>query len=264
MHLPKGDTYMANFAVSCSEEIIERGNNLIAKMAEGTDEKKGETLNRIFALVEKSMDDIIMQENGVDTRALDAALNEIRTMFTSVSNSRERLLAEKDQQIEQLRLEKAAIKSAYDNQLQTVTIEKDTAVQAAEKAIKDADTAQKQADTASSLVAEKEKINSMLTTKLAEADGKLAGYNDLKAAEEKAHEQIAELQRKISQMEKDHAVEISTLTKDAAIDLERAVAEKERKMQLKIQAAELEAAKMSGKIEILEARIRELTSTDPI
>lgn len=65
-------------------------------------------------------------------------------------------------------------------------------------------------------------------------------------------------------MEKDHAVEISTLTKDAAIDLERAVAEKERKMQLKIQAAELEAAKMSGKIEILEARIRELTSTDPI
>lgn len=185
-------------------------------------------------------------------------------MFTSVSNSRERLLAEKDQQIEQLRLEKAAIKSAYDNQLQTVTIEKDTAVQAAEKAIKDADTAQKQADTASSLVAEKEKINSMLTTKLAEADGKLAGYNDLKAAEEKAHEQIAELQRKISQMEKDHAVEISTLTKDAAIDLERAVAEKERKMQLKIQAAELEAAKMSGKIEILEARIRELTSTDPI
>ena len=34
---------MANFAINCSDEIIERGNKLIAKMSEGTDEKKGET-----------------------------------------------------------------------------------------------------------------------------------------------------------------------------------------------------------------------------
>ena len=47
---------MANFAVNCSDEIIERGNKLIAKLAEGTDEKKGETLNRIFDLVEKTTD----------------------------------------------------------------------------------------------------------------------------------------------------------------------------------------------------------------
>lgn len=31
---------MANFAINCSDEIIERGNKLIAKMSEGTDEKK--------------------------------------------------------------------------------------------------------------------------------------------------------------------------------------------------------------------------------
>lgn len=255
---------MANFAVSCSEEIIERGNNLIAKMAEGTDEKKGETLNRIFALVEKSMDDIIMRENGVDTRALDATLNEIRTMFASVSNSRERLLAEKDQQIEQLRIEKVNIKNAYDSQLQTLTAEKNAATQASEKAIKDAENAQKQADTVSSLIIEKEKINSMLTAKLAEADSQLTGYNDLKDSEQKALEQVAELQRKIIQMEKDHSAEISNLTKDASIALERAIAEKEREMQSKVQSAELESAKMSGKIEMLEARIHELTSSDTI
>lgn len=86
---------MANFAINCSDEIIERGNKLIAKMSEGTDEKKGETLNRMFALVEKSMDDIVMQSNGVDTKGLDAALSDIRKMFESVSSSRERLLGEK-------------------------------------------------------------------------------------------------------------------------------------------------------------------------
>ena len=64
---------MANFAVNCPDEVISRGNALIARMAEGTDEKKAETLNRIFAIVEKSMDDVIMQENGIDTKGLNAA-----------------------------------------------------------------------------------------------------------------------------------------------------------------------------------------------
>ena len=255
----KGEGLMANFAVSCSDEIIERGNRLLAKMAEGTDEKKGETLNRLFEFVEKGIGDATMQANGVDTRALDAALNDIRTMFESVSSSRERLLAEKDQQIEQLKADKAAMKTACDNQIQTAVAEKEAAAQAAEKAVKDADTAQKQADTASSLAAEKEKINIMLTAKLAEAESKLSGYDDLKASELAAREQIAEFQRKITQMEKDHFAEISGMKKDADIAKERAVTEKEWEMQDKIQTAELEAAKMSGKIEILEARIQELT-----
>lgn len=250
---------MANFAVSCSDEIIERGNRLLAKMAEGTDEKKGETLNRLFEFVEKGIGDATMQANGVDTRALDAALNDIHRMFESVSSSRERLLAEKDQQIEQLKADKAAMKTACDNQIQTAVAEKEVAAQAAEKAVKDADTAQKQADTATSLAVEKEKINTMLTAKLAEAESKLSGYDDLKASEQAAREQIADLQRKITQMEKDHSADISGLKKDADIAKERAVSEKEREMQSKIQASELEAAKMSGKIEILEARIQELT-----
>lgn len=44
--------------------------------------------------------------------------------------------------------------------------------------------------------------------------------------------------------------------------MERAVAEKEREMQGKIQSAELETVRMSGKIEVLEARIRELMDKD--
>lgn len=249
---------MANFAINCSDEIIERGNKLIAKMSEGTDEKKGETLNRMFALVEKSMDDIVMQSNGVDTKGLDAALNDIRKMFESVSSSRERLLGEKDQQITQLQAEKSALKVTYEGQLEASNAAKEAALHAAEKAIKDLETVQKQADTAASLAAEKEKINTMLTTRLAESDEKLVGYDDLKSSEKEAKENIADLQRKIDQLQKDHAAEMKDLKKDSDIALERAVAEKEREMQDKLQAAELETAKLSGKIEMLEARVKEL------
>ena len=310
---------MANFAVNCPDEVISRGNALIAKMAEGTDEKKAETLNRIFAIVEKSMDDVIMQENGIDTKGLDAALNDIRRMFQTASSNRERLLDEKEQQIIKLKMEKASLKSTFQNQLQAAMEEKEDAMQSAKKAEEDALMAKKQADTAESLAAEKEKFNTILMTRWKEAKEKLAGYNDLKASEQ-AKEKIADLQRELEQTKKDHVSELSTqqkdaaiaLThavaekeqemqekynkleaynkeqkerlldlqreidrlkrdhaseiaaqqKDAAIALERAVTEKEREMQSKIQSAELETARMSGKIELLEARIRELAGKD--
>lgn len=309
---------MANFAVNCSDEVISRGNALIARMAEGTDEKKADTLNRIFAMVEKSLGDVTMQANGVDTKGLDSALSDIRKMFETVSSSRERLLHEKDQQIAKLQSEKATLKNTFSEQIQAATAERDSAMQSAEKAQKDAAIAQKQADTATSLANEKEKINSMLTTKLAEAEEKLSGYDDLKASEQASKEKVMELQRELDQAKKDHASELSSQQKDAAIALERAVTkkeqemqtkyddlkaadqeskekildlqrkldqaekdhssalsaqqkdaaialeravtEKEREMQDKIQTAELETARMSGKIELLEARIKELTA----
>ena len=312
--------HIANFAVNCPDEVISRGNALIAKMAEGTDEKKAETLNRIFAIVEKSMDDVIMQENGIDTKGLDAALNDIRRMFQTASSNRERLLDEKEQQIIKLKMEKASLKSTFQNQLQAAMEEKEDAMQSAKKAEEDALMAKKQADTAESLAAEKEKFNTILMTRWKEAKEKLAGYNDLKASEQAAKEKIADLQRELEQTKKDHVSELSTqqkdaaiaLThavaekeqemqekynkleaynkeqkerlldlqreidrlkrdhaseiaaqqKDAAIALERAVTEKEREMQSKIQSAELETARMSGKIELLEARIRELAGKD--
>ena len=98
----------------------------------------------------------------------------------------------------------------------------------------------------------------MLTTRLAESDEKLVGYDDLKSSEKEAKETIADLQRKIDQLQKDHAADMKDLKKDSDIALERAVAEKEREMQDKLQASERETAKLSGKIEMLEARVKEL------
>ena len=241
-------------------------------------------------------------------------------MFQTASSNRERLLDEKEQQIIKLKMEKASLKSTFQNQLQAAMEEKEDAMQSAKKAEEDALMAKKQADTAESLAAEKEKFNTILMTRWKEAKEKLAGYNDLKASEQAAKEKIADLQRELEQTKKDHVSELSTqqkdaaiaLThavaekeqemqekynkleaynkeqkerlldlqreidrlkrdhaseiaaqqKDAAIALERAVTEKEREMQSKIQSAELETARMSGKIELLEARIRELAGKD--
>ena len=87
-------------------------------------------------------------------------------------------------------------------------------------------------------------------------------YNKLEAYNKEQKERLLDLQREIDRLKRDHASEIAAQQKDAAIALERAVTEKEREMQSKIQSAELETARMSGKIELLEARIRELAGKD--
>ena len=249
---------MANFAVNCPDEVISRGNALIARMAEGTDEKKAETLNRIFAIVEKSMDDVIMQENGIDTKGLNAALNDIRRMFQTASSNRERLLDEKEQQIIKLKMEKASLKSTFQNQLQAAMEEKEVAMQSAKKAEEDALMAKKQADTAESLAAEKEKFNTILMTRWKEAKEKLAGYNDLKTSEQAAKEKIADLQRELEQIKKDHASELSTQQKDAAIALNHAVAEKEREMQEKYNELEAYNKEQNEKLLDMQREIDQL------
>ena len=85
-------------------------------------------------------------------------------------------------------------------------------------------------------------------------------YNELEAYNKEQNEKLLDLQREIDQLKKEHIFEIASQQKDAAIALERAVAEKEREMQGKIQSAELETVRMSGKIEVLEARIGEMTT----
>ena len=220
--------------------------------------KRAETLNRIFAIVEKSMDDVIMQENGIDTKGLDAALNDIRRMFQTASSNRERLLDEKEQQIIKLKMEKASLKSTFQNQLQAAMEEKEVAMQSAKKAEEDALMAKKQADTAESLAAEKEKFNTILMTRWKEAKEKLAGYNDLKTSEQAAKEKIADLQRELEQIKKDHASELSTQQKDAAIALNHAVAEKEREMQEKYNELEAYNKEQNEKLLDLQREIDQL------
>ena len=78
---------MANFAVSAGEEVIKRGKDLIKAMAlEG--ENQGDTLNRIFDIVEQSRQTASLQRQGIDTKALEASLNNIRNMFEAAVSGR--------------------------------------------------------------------------------------------------------------------------------------------------------------------------------
>ena len=131
-------------------------------------------------------------------------------------------------------------------------------MQSAKKTEEDALMAKKQADTAESLAAEKEKFNTILMTRWKEAKEKLAGYNDLKTSEQAAKEKIADLQRELEQIKKDHASELSTQQKDAAIALNHAVAEKEREMQEKYNELEAYNKEQNEKLLDLQREIDQL------
>lgn len=95
----------------------------------------------------------------------------------------------------------------------------------------------------------------MLNESLAEKNEKLAGYADLATAEQAAQKKVHELEQELSDVKKDHANEIKALKKDAEMEQERAVTAKERELSVKVQEAELKAARLAGKLELLEAQI---------
>lgn len=153
------------------------------------------------------------------------------------------------------------------NELNKLKIEKETAEATAASAVEAKKIAEKnekiatdQAEATKKSAADQEKLIVMLNESLAEKNEKLAGYADLATAEQAAQKKVHELEQALSDAKKDHANEIKALKKDAEMEQERAVAAKERELSAKIQDAELRAATLLGKLEVLEAQIKELTA----
>lgn len=173
----------------------------------------------------------------------------IKEQFASDLIRKDKTIDELRDKIEQLQLDKKATDAALKEALLKVSAAEDH-----EKiAIEQTASAKKSAD-------DQERINTMLSAKLAESEEKLAGYADLKAAEQEANTEIQKLKQTVLDLKKDHASEINALKKDSELEKERAIAEKERELQAEIQKAELKAAMLSGKLEEKEARIKELSS----
>ena len=105
----------------------------------------------------------------------------------------------------------------------------DAAARSADQAEKEARAAKEQAETATSLAAEKDRTIASLAEKLSVAESKAAGFDDLQKEAEA-------LQR-----------EIIDIKKDAELDKERAV-----------RSTEIENARLTAKIELLEAQINDL------
>lgn len=81
-----------------------------------------------------------------------------------------------------------------DEKINQLTSETQNSQKIAKEALQSAENAKKQAESASQIASEKEKINSMLSSKLAEAEEKLSGYDKLKSEEESLKKNISDLQ----------------------------------------------------------------------
>lgn len=174
----------------------------------------------------------------------------IREQFSTDLTRKDRTIDELMKKIDELQADKVAAENAQTNAI--------TAKEIAEKnekiAIEQAESEKKHSD-------DQERIITMLNAKLTEAEEKLAGYADLAISEQAAQKKIQELTQSLNDCKKDYAAEIKTLKKDAEIDKERAITEKERELSAHIQAAELKTATLAGKLEIMEKQLQGLTDT---
>lgn len=173
----------------------------------------------------------------------------VQERFVADINRRDRELNELKAELDKLKIEK-----------ETAEATAASAVEAKKIAEKNEKIATDQAEATKKSAADQEKLIVMLNESLAEKNEKLAGYADLATAEQAAQKKVHELEQALSDAKKDHANEIKALKKDAEMEQERAVAAKERELSAKIQDAELRAATLLGKLEVLEAQIKELTA----
>ena len=249
---------MANFAVAASEEIINKGNELIERLSQAG-EKKSDVLNRLFDIVSAQLDGEVMKQGGIDVQALDASLSNIRNMFLAAIGSKEQIAAAQEIKIAELRGRHEKLEEELRTQLaQAVTAKEEAekkaeaAVQAAAQAEKEAAAAKEQAETSNQLVGEKERTISTLNSQLVMAAEKADGYDALQQSERDARVRIREL-------EADMDRKLSEAQKDATIELERKIREKERELNNELRKADRENAALQAKIELLEQRIAELS-----
>lgn len=238
---------MANFAVNASDEVIAQGKGLIEKLAK-PGEKQGDVLGRIFKMVEGQQDSETMRQGGVDVQALDASLSNIRAMFLASVTGKEQVVAAKDEKITEIKTlkdqlerdlrEKLAIARAEKEAAETTAAE---AVRAKEQAEKAAAAAEKVREAAEKTAEDKKLIADTLAAKLAEAEEKVGGYDDLKTSLSAAQDDL----RAAKETAKDAA-------REAEREKDRAVKEVSDSLQKKITA--LQDSLMATKSEADAAR----------
>ena len=232
-------------------------------------------LNRAKTIVPGSAKDIETFEMYMK-KVMEAYLKSVEDYSTARETAREDFasaLESKDKTIASL--QEKADKLAEGKQI----LEKVTSEARAERdqAVKEATAAKEQAETVSKLADEKDKTILNLTDKLSSAEEKANGYDDLKKSEETAKLRISELEKEMERMKeaadrdlatvkKDHETEIRELNaemerkisdaqKDAALELAKAVNEKEHEMMGQIREMDKLNARLQFENEELKKKI---------
>lgn len=247
---------MSNFAVNASESTIKRGKDLLEKLRQ-PEEKQGDTLDRIFQIVENQLDGETLEENGVDVKSLDASLTNIRNAFLSAVSGKAELLTQKDAEIESIKTMKDNLERDLRKQIadaKTAQNDAETAAASAQKeaaqALKDAATAKEQSETQKQLLAEKDKTISSLSAQLSAYKDKADSYDTLQ-------QQELEDQQKI----KDLTIQIDRITSDAKKDsdlaIAKAVSKKESEWMQQIRELDHQNSFLQAKVEFLESTKKE-------
>lgn len=147
-------------------------------------------------------------------------------------------------------------------ELQAAKLFAETAQAEAEKAQATAEEREKNAteqmNAAKKTVTDQERINAMLTVQLADATGKLDGYDTLRASVVELKEKLAEMERILADQKKAAETDLRHAQMQAELATERAVMAKEREMHELIRQTDKENAKLTAQIEQMQAQIDHL------
>lgn len=262
---------MGNFAVSASEEIINQGTALLEKLQKPGD-KKGDTLKHLFEIVEANLDNEQMKQGNVDVEALEASLNNIRSMFVTSVSGKEELKVSYQAKIDNIKNLKDKLEAELTEKIVEAREEKalaetkaEEATKAMEQAFKDLKVAEEKATSAEALTAETRKNNDTLQSELSKAKEQLAGYDDLKKSEFEAKTEVINLRHDLEEKEKEYKDslkakdvecnhQIEQIKASAELDKEKALIAKEREMNEKIRKLDRENAKLQALIEQLQQK----------
>lgn len=278
------------FAVAASDEVIAEGRTLLKQLTY-TGEKQEDGLKRIFKIANNELEDRTLMAAGVDTKALEASIDNVRAQFTALAAGENEIIAKKDALILELKDEKSRLEEEYRGRLaETSEAQKKAeeeareAVKDAEQAKKDADAAREQAATATALVNEKDKTIRTLAGQLSAAEEKAKNYDAIAQSKAKTEKQVndltvqlreqkSEYEHQMESLRKDQETQVRELNaemgrkvsdakKDADLACEKALAEKERELNAaaadQLRKADREIARLQVLVEDLQDQIRKL------
>lgn len=220
-----------NFAVAADDATIARGKDLLEKVKRPEDKNNGDTLTRLFDIVEKNLDNTVLEQNGVDVMALDSAISNIRRIFVSSVSGRDQILADKDSAYAQLEDEMLRSEKEHKKALDDLTAEKkDAEAKSAEEekkrkqVEKDLGAEIKLREAAEATAATKQELAESLTDELAKARKKAADYDTLKEGFDAVSDELETVKREASDAAKDVARKHEKELGDLEIAAERAQA----------------------------------------
>lgn len=262
---------MKNFAVSAKDEIADRGQQVLEKLRDNDRETKADLFEKMLNLVETKIENNEMENNGIDTEALDASLSNIRALFIAATSGRNELKSSYDKKMAELKLQKDEVEKTLQNSLMAAKDEikalqerESGATLLKETAFKNAAAAETKAQTLSDLVEEMKKTNEKLQEELEDAQNQLESVDQTRNELAEAKGKIKKLEKTLQSKEESYTASLASNEKNYQMQLDfeteknkyaiekavnEAVHQKETEMMEQIR-------KMDRKIAVLEEQLK--------